>query len=69
MSYTAQQMLDFYIQAERDVLEGRTVTQNGRTLTMVDLPAIRQGRQEWERKLLQLRSGGASGGPGFVRFL
>ena len=69
MSYTAQQMLDFYIQAERDVLEGRTVTQNGRTLTMVDLPAIRQGRQDWERKLALERSRGASGGPGFVRFL
>lgn len=68
MSYSAQQMLDFYIQAERDVLEGRTVTQNGRTLTMVDLPAIRQGRQEWERKVAQQRSVGASG-PGFARFL
>lgn len=68
MSYSAQQMLDFYIQAERDVLEGRTVTQNGRTLTMVDLPAIRQGRQEWERKVAEQRSRGA-GGPGFVRFL
>lgn len=68
MSYTAQQMLDFYIQAERDVLEGRTVTQNGRTLTMVDLPAIRQGRQEWERKLAMERSAGANR-PGFVRFL
>lgn len=66
MSYTAQQMLDFYIQAERDVLDGRTVTQNGRTLTMVDLPAIREGRQEWQRKVNAQRGGG---GPGFVRFL
>lgn len=66
MSYSAQQMLDFYIQAERDVLEGRTVTQGNRTLTMVDLPDIRLGRKEWERKVLQQRGGG---GPGFVRFL
>lgn len=65
MSYSAQQMLDFYIQAERDVLDGRTVTQGNRTLTMVDLPAIRQGRQEWERKVSQQRG---NGGPGFVRF-
>lgn len=69
MSYTAQQMVDFYIQAERDVLDGRTVTQGNRTLTMVNLPEIRQGRQEWERRLAVERSRGASGGPGFVRFL
>lgn len=65
----AQKKLNEYLDAESAVLEGRTVTQNGRTLTMVDLPSIIKGQEKWERKLSELRSKGASSGPGFVRFL
>jgi hypothetical protein len=47
----AQQMLQRYLTAEQEVLEGRTVSFGGRTLSMVDLDEIRAGRQEWERKV------------------
>lgn len=47
----AQQMVDKYIEAEMAVLEGRSVTFGGRTLTMADLNQIREGRAEWERRL------------------
>lgn len=48
---TPQQMVDKYLQAEMDVLEGKTTIFNGRTLTMADLPDIRAGRAEWERRV------------------
>lgn len=48
---TSQQMLEKYIDAELAVLDGRSITFGGRTLTMVDLAQIRTGRQEWERRV------------------
>lgn len=51
MAVTAKQMVERYIEAEMAVLEGRSVTFNGRTLTMADLSQIREGRKEWERRL------------------
>ncbi|WP_353979400.1 hypothetical protein [Salinicola endophyticus] len=54
----AQAMVDFYYEAEEAVLMGRSITKEGRTLTMVDLPAIRDGRREWERRLQQLKGRG-----------
>lgn len=53
---TPQQMVDKYLQAEMDVLEGKTTIFAGRTLTMVDLPDIRAGRLEWERRASAVRS-------------
>ncbi len=47
----AQQMLEKYIEAEIAVLEGRSVTFGGRTLTMADLNQIRDGRKEWEHRV------------------
>ncbi|MFI8479647.1 primosomal replication protein PriB/PriC domain protein [Pseudomonas sp. NPDC078700] len=47
---TAQQMVDKYIEAELAVLDGRTITFGGRTLSMADLKDIREGRLEWERR-------------------
>lgn len=44
-------MVRRYLQAERDVLDGKSTTFAGRVITMVDLPDIRKGRQEWERRL------------------
>lgn len=47
-------MIAFYLAAEKDVLEGKQVTHGGRTLTLENLAEIRHGRQEWERKRQQL---------------
>lgn len=47
----AQEMLNFYIQAEKDVLQGKTVTHRGETMGMEDLDKIRAGRKEWERRV------------------
>lgn len=50
---TAQQMIDYYTQAEIAALEGRQFMFNGRQVMLQDLGAIRQGRREWERKRAQ----------------
>lgn len=47
---TPDQMLARYLQAELDLLDGKTITFNGRTLSFENLAEIRKGRQEWERK-------------------
>ena len=47
----AKQMLEKYLEAETAVLEGRSVTFGGRTLTMADLNQIRDDRKEWERRV------------------
>ena len=65
MTTTAQQMLNEYIDAEKAVLAGRTVTIGGRTLTMVDLIQIREGRQEWERRVNAERTVAQGGNPGY----
>lgn len=45
---TAQDMLEFYMQAEASVLQGQSVRYGERTLTRADLAEIRKGRQEWQ---------------------
>lgn len=65
MTTTAQQMLNEYIEAEKAVLAGRTVTIGGRTLTMVDLNQIREGRQEWELRVYAERTAAQGGNPGY----
>jgi len=45
---TAQNMLQFYIDAETAVLKGQTVRHGERLLTRADLEQIRAGRQEWQ---------------------
>ena len=59
---TARTILQRYIDAEQEVLLGKSTSFGGRTLTMVDLSEIRQGRQEWERKVhnLERQAGGQS---------
>lgn len=59
----AQQILERYITAEQEVLEGRTVSFAGRTLTMVDLSEIRAGRKEWERKIASLQRAASGARP------
>lgn len=71
----AQLMLARYVAAEEAVLEGKEVrlrTSAGDSDRMwrgEDLAEIRQGRQEWERKVADLQAS-ASGAPTFggVRF-
>lgn len=47
-----QEMVDFYIDAEKKVLKGQMVrTSDGKTLTRADLVEIRKGRESWERRL------------------
>ncbi|MBH3307966.1 primosomal replication protein PriB/PriC domain protein [Pseudomonas mosselii] len=57
MAVDPQEMLDLYMQAERDVLAGKDVTFNGRRMVMADLPQIIKGRQEWEQRVASSRGG------------
>lgn len=56
---TARTILQRYIDAEQEVLLGKSTSFNGRTMTMVDLTEIRHGRQEWERKVAGLERSAA----------
>ncbi|QDP47093.1 MAG: hypothetical protein Tp1111SUR522732_31 [Prokaryotic dsDNA virus sp.] len=47
----ATDMLAAYIQAEKDLLAGKVISFNGRSLTRENLAEIRRGRQEWEQKV------------------
>lgn len=51
-----EQMIQACFQAELDVLEGKTTTFEGRTITMENLSDIRKARQEWENKLLTIKN-------------
>lgn len=56
-----QKMVAAYMEAELKVLQGKTVTLNGRSVGRENLADIRRGRQEWERKLRnKSRKSGAS---------
>ena len=59
----ARGMLQRYLDAELEILDGKSVTFSGRTLTMVDLADIQKGRQEWERKVSTLENIGRRGKP------
>lgn len=61
----AKRMLDRYMEAEDAVLDGRTITFEGRSLTLVDLPQLRAGRQEWERKVNSLERAAAGRSVGY----
>ncbi|MCE0846023.1 hypothetical protein LVQ79_10745 [Buttiauxella sp. A2-C1_F] len=58
-----QEMIRLYTQAEMEVLQGKSIVFNGQQMTREDLSKIREGRQEWERKLATANStsGGRSG--------
>lgn len=53
MTQSAQEMLDLYIQAEKEVLAGKTTVMNGRQYTSENLSEIRAGRKEWEERVAQ----------------
>jgi hypothetical protein len=52
-------MLAAYLQAEADVLQGKETRLGDRSYRSEDLPEIRAGRQEWERRVSAERSCGA----------
>lgn len=47
----ATEMLAAYMKAEKDLLDGKVISFNGRSLTRENLAEIRKGRQEWEQKV------------------
>ncbi|MGJ0190717.1 hypothetical protein ACR6A7_00010 [Pantoea sp. RRHST58] len=47
-------MIRYYTEAEMAVLSGKTIMLNGQSMTMENLTAIREGRQEWEHRLAGL---------------
>ena len=47
MSFSAAEMYAFYVEAEKAVLQGKTVRHGDRLLTREDLAEIRKGRSEW----------------------
>lgn len=66
----AESMVQKYLAAEAEVLEGRSVNINGRTHTMESLSEIRAGRQQWERRVAaeQASARGQSGGHSLAEF-
>ena len=66
----SQQMVDKYIEAEVAVLDGRSVSFGGRTLTMESLSEIRKGREYWERRVAaeKARAAGQSSTHSLARF-
>jgi hypothetical protein len=53
-------MVDLYIQAEKNVLEGKTITLRGESMGQEDLDKIREGREYWERRVKNRLNGGKS---------
>ncbi|WP_137225375.1 hypothetical protein [Shewanella sp. MEBiC00475] len=47
----AADMVALYIEAEKDVLAGKSVSINGKMMSTEDLEQIRKGRIEWQRTL------------------
>ena len=64
MSTSASEMLAKYLEAEAAVLAGKSITFNGRSMTMENLNEIRSGRREWEQRVNQ-QAGRAAGRPSF----
>jgi len=48
---TASDMLDKYLAAEQAILDGKSVSFKGRTLSYENLQEIRDGRKEWEARV------------------
>lgn len=47
----AQNMLTKYLEAEQAVLEGKTITFEGRSMGMENLQEIIKGRKSWEKRV------------------
>jgi hypothetical protein len=59
---TATEMRDLYIAAEKAVLLGQRVRFGERDLTRADLVEIRNGRREWEARVVAETNASRSGG-------
>lgn len=46
-----QNMIQLYMDAEKAVLDGKSITFNGQQMTMENLNLIIAGREKWERRL------------------
>jgi hypothetical protein len=57
---TAAEMYELYVNAEKKILMGQSVKFGDRILTRADLAEVRKGRSEWERKVINKKSNGAS---------
>ncbi|ENM3786051.1 hypothetical protein V9N53_003386 [Vibrio cholerae] len=55
---TIENMIQKCVDAELEVLAGKTVTYGGRSVGMESLSEIRAARREWERKLQSLNRRG-----------
>ncbi|HFD6683713.1 TPA: hypothetical protein ACF5RG_003567 [Providencia alcalifaciens] len=47
-----KEMLDAYLKAEMEILQGKNVTFNGQSMTMENLSEIRKGREQWEARYM-----------------
>jgi len=65
MAVNAQDMVDAYLEAEKNVLAGKETWFNGRKIVMADLPQIIAGREGWERRLAA-QNNAARGRSGFA---
>lgn len=66
MAVNAQEMVDAYLEAEKNVLAGKETWFAGRKIVMADLPQIIAGREAWERRLA-VQNSAARGRSGFAR--
>ncbi|MEI9716165.1 hypothetical protein QU516_10250 [Moellerella wisconsensis] len=57
-------MIDAYLKAELEILQGKSVSLNGQSMTMENLSEIRKGREQWERRYSQ-SSSARRGSPGY----
>jgi len=64
----ARDMESFYIAAEKQVLNGQSISKGDRTWTRADLAEIRKGRREWSAKVQQLSRVGGFAGPSVAEF-
>ncbi|MGE8297314.1 conserved hypothetical protein [Pseudomonas sp. 8Z] len=56
---TPEEMVALYMEAEAEILEGKTITFMGRQIGHENLKEIRAGRQEWERRIRTRTNGGS----------
>ena len=47
---TASEMLTLYLDAEKAILQGKTFSFQGRTISYENLSEITKGREYWERR-------------------
>jgi hypothetical protein len=58
---TATEMRALYIEAEKAVLKGKSISVNGRTMTHENLQEIRAGYRYWDQKVQNEAAGSGRG--------